>query len=104
MTLVKPRFTCVLLAAILTGCSGTVKKEAPAAAENKEPAPSYFKVDAATAGTLHGKIHFTGRRPARKVIDMSGDPACAEAHHGKAYDESVVCQFEWHAGAMFSYT
>jgi plastocyanin len=21
---------------------------------------------------------------------MSGDPACAEAHHGKAYDESIV--------------
>jgi len=39
---------------------------------------------------LKGKVRFTGRKPARKKIDMSGDPACAEAHHGSAYDESLV--------------
>ena len=32
-------------------------------------------------------IRFQGRKPARKAIDMSGDPACVEAHHNKAYDE-----------------
>ena len=30
------------------------------------------------------------KRPARKPIDMSEEPACVEAHHGKAYDESLV--------------
>jgi plastocyanin len=35
-------------------------------------------------------VKFTGKKPARKAIDMSGDPACAEAHHGKAFDEAVV--------------
>jgi plastocyanin len=71
----------------LAGCS----KEKPA--ETKAvppPAPVYFKVDPATAGSLTGTIRYTGRKPARKMIDMSGDPACVEAHHGKAYDESLV--------------
>jgi hypothetical protein len=74
---------------ILACCSGTGGKE-PRTEAKKEPAPSFFKVDPATAGGLKGVVRFTGRKPARKSIDMSGDPACAEAHHGKAYDESVV--------------
>jgi hypothetical protein len=74
----------------MAGCSTAVKKDTAAAPEKKEPGPSYFKVDVATAGVVKGKIHFTGRKPARKAIDMSGDPACVEAHHGKAYEESVA--------------
>jgi plastocyanin len=76
-------------AIVLFSCSGTPKKE-PEAAAKPAAAPSYFKVDPATAGTLTGTIKFTGRKPARKRIDMSEDPACVEAHHGKAYDESVA--------------
>jgi plastocyanin len=79
--------SCVV--ATLSGCSGTQKKE-PAATPTQAVTPSYFKVDATTAGTLTGKIKFTGRKPARRLIDMSEDPACVEAHHGKAYDESVA--------------
>ncbi|HKD09037.1 MAG TPA: carboxypeptidase regulatory-like domain-containing protein [Bryobacteraceae bacterium] len=70
----------------LTACSSKpAESKAPAPA-----APAYFKVDPATAGSLSGNIKFTGRKPPRKSIDMSNDPACVEAHHGKAYDESVV--------------
>jgi plastocyanin len=58
----------------------------PAAA----PTPVYFRVDPATAGSVQGKISFSGKRPARKPIDMSEEPACVSAHHGRAYDESVV--------------
>lgn len=77
--------------AILTGCSGTTTKEPqPQTAAKPPAAPSYFKVDPGTAGVLGGTIRYTGPRPARKRIDMSGDPACVEAHHGKAYDESIV--------------
>jgi plastocyanin len=77
--------------AILTGCSGTTTKEPQPQATSKPAAtPSYFKVDPATAGVLTGTIRYTGRKPARKPIDMSGDPACVEAHHAKAYDESIV--------------
>jgi hypothetical protein len=56
--------------------------------------PSYFKVDPATAGTLSGKIRFSGKRSASKAIDMSEDPACVEAYREayrrKPHDESEV--------------
>jgi plastocyanin len=78
--------------AILTGCSGSATKEPqPQTTAAKPPAaPTYFKVDPSTAAVLTGKVRYTGPRPARKRIDMSGDPACVEAHHGRAYDESMV--------------
>jgi plastocyanin len=82
------RLFCVI--GILSGCSGTGKKEPQTASKQQEAAPAYFKVDPGTAGVLQGTIRFTGRKPARKPIDMSGDPACVEAHRGKAYDQSVV--------------
>ncbi|MGC2398195.1 MAG: carboxypeptidase regulatory-like domain-containing protein [Acidobacteriaceae bacterium] len=75
--------------ALLAGCSGKSKTE-PSAAPKTEPAPVYFKVDPDTAGTVSGEIRFKGRRPTPKAIDMSEEPACVEAHHGKAHDESLV--------------
>jgi plastocyanin len=78
---------CII--SMLAGCSGTSTKEAQPEAK-KEPAPSYFKVDPATAGVLKGTVRFTGKKPALKVIDMSNDPPCAEAHRGKVFDETVV--------------
>jgi hypothetical protein len=85
--------TLMLCAAVflLASCSSENKSEVqnkPKAAA--PPPPSYFKPDPATVGSLAGTIRFTGKRPARKLIDMSDDPACVEAHHGKAYDESIV--------------
>jgi plastocyanin len=85
----KPRIalivSCILL--LLAGCSSKTRS---APQSSPAPAPSYFKVDPATAGTLRGTIRFTGKRPPRKPIDMSEEPACVEAHHGKPYDESEV--------------
>jgi plastocyanin len=77
----------LLAVAVLAGCNG---KPTIPPGPSITPAPVYFKVDPATAGIVHGKIRFTGRKPARKPIDMSEEPACVEAHHGRAYDESVV--------------
>ena len=76
-------------AILLTGCSRSAQQASQATAK-ANPAPVYFKVDPATAGVLSGAIHFTGKRPARTPINMSEDPACVAAHHGKPYDESVV--------------
>jgi len=76
----------VCLLALLSSCS----KEKPAETKPVPPPVVYFKVDPATAGSVAGSIKFVGKKPARKMIDMSGDPACVEAHHGKAYDESLV--------------
>ena len=35
------------------------------------------------------------------MIDMSEEPACVEAHHGKAYDESLGGEQKWRAGQRF---
>jgi hypothetical protein len=75
--------------ALFAGCHSKVATEQPTVPKS-EPPPVYFKVDPQTAGTVSGRIRFTGKRPPPKVIDMSEEPACVEAHHGKAYDESLV--------------
>ena len=74
---------------MLAGCSAKPATE-PSNVAKSAPAPVYFQVDPATAGTVTGTIHFKGKKPAPKVIDMSEEPACVEAHHGKAYDESLM--------------
>jgi plastocyanin len=97
------RFACCFAAIVLAGCSGTAKKETQPVARNQPPEPSYFKVDPATAGVLRGTVHFTGRKPARKPIDMSNEPACVEAHHGKAYEDSVSVNPNGTLGDVFVY-
>jgi hypothetical protein len=76
---------------LLPGCNGKSRPEPPSVQPAPvAAAPVYFHIDPATAGVLRGTIHYTGKRPARQLIDMSEDPACVEAHHGRAYDESLV--------------
>lgn len=77
------------LALLIVGCSGKKKAE-PASGHVDQPAVSFFRVNPETSGSVTGTIRYTGKRPARELIDMSEDPACVEAHHGKAYDESLV--------------
>src|SRR5947209_4432250 len=77
-------------AVLLAGCSQS-PKEPTAKAEKAPPvAPVYFAVDPATAGVISGKISFTGKKPARKKIDVSEDPQCAKMHTAGLYDEAVV--------------
>ena len=74
---------------LFAGC-GRSTQQRSGANVTANPTPVYFKVDPATAGVLSGTIHFTGKRPVHTPINMSEDPACVAAHHGKPYDESVV--------------
>ena len=53
---------------LVAGCSAKPNNE-PAA--QPKPAPVvYFKVDPETAATVSGEIHFKGKKPAPKPIDM----------------------------------
>src|SRR5258708_8252404 len=88
--------------ALFVGCWGKAKTNQPASSPN-QPAPSFFKVDPATAGSITGSIHLVGKKPGRKLIDMSSDPACVEAHQGKAYDESLVVSSNGSLGNAFVY-
>jgi len=84
------RLSVSCLLALLAGCSTTSNTPKENPAQTGPPQPSYFKVDPATSGTLYGRIRYMGKKPPRKPVDMSEDPACVAAHHGKAYDESLV--------------
>jgi hypothetical protein len=39
---------------------------------------------------ITGHVYYRGPRPARKVIDLSACPQCAQVTHGPIYDESLV--------------
>jgi plastocyanin len=93
-------FGCAV--SLIVGCSGKAKTNPPASSIT-QPAPSYFKADPATAGSISGSIHFAGKKPARKLVDMSSDPACVEAHHEKAYDESLMVSSNGSLGNAFVY-
>lgn len=47
-------------------------------------------VDAATAGTISGRILFKGDVPVMPVIDMSSNPQCERQHHTPQKAETVV--------------
>jgi hypothetical protein len=84
------RFCCLLfLMAIATGCSPSSRKTTPPEQVQESANPAY-QVDPLSAGSISGMIRYVGKRPLPKKIDMSGDPACVEAHHGKALDEPLV--------------
>lgn len=81
---------CLITVAIVaTACS----EKAPEAKKTSAPPPAkpvvYFKADPATAGSVTGKILFTGKAPARKKVDMDEDPLCAKLHKSPVYDDTV---------------
>ncbi len=94
---------CAGLLAIAVGCSPGKSKVEPVADRVQEAAVPAFHVDSSTAGSISGTIHFSGRRPVQKKIDMSEDPACVEAHHGRAVDESLVVSPTGALGNAFVY-
>jgi hypothetical protein len=84
------RFCYLLfLTAVATGCSPNSSKTAVQPQVQEAAAPAY-QIDPLTAGSVSGVIRYVGKRPLPRKIDMSGDPACVEAHHGNALDESLV--------------
>jgi plastocyanin len=78
---------CAAFALVGIGCSR--KTETAPATKSPQPAVTYFKVDPATAASITGTIRYKGKVLPHKPIDMSEDPACVAAHHGKASDESL---------------
>jgi len=64
--------TAALCSLLLFG-AGCKKKESASAAG------AYTTIDASTAGTITGTIHFSGKPPERIAIDMAQDPVCSAA-------------------------
>jgi plastocyanin len=99
---------CSLGTAIaLAGCnSKTAAPTASTPAATPAAAPvDYYKVDPATAGSIAGTLRYTGKKPAKKLIDMSEDPACVDAYKGqpKPSDESLIVSSKGELGNAFVY-
>jgi len=68
---------------VLVGCS----KPNPAPIAK---APDFFRVDPATAGTISGKVTFTGKAPATKTVDMTEVPECSQQHPKAVVEKPVA--------------
>ena len=90
-------------AAVLIGCSGS----GPSAAESKKaetPSPAtYFKVDPATAGSISGKISWSGAKPAPKKIVMNEEAECVKMHPGGLFAEDLVVNADGTLANVFVY-
>lgn len=75
------RTGCVLLLALAAACSG---QEAP----TRTPPPDAKRVDAATAGTVTGRVVVDGALPPNAPIKLGGDPVCEQAHKDGATSET----------------
>jgi plastocyanin len=84
-----------------TGCS---KPPADQAKKEAAPAPDYFQVDPATAGSVQGSIRFEGKRPAPKRISMDAEEAC-EAMHKDApvFDQQLLVAKDGGLANVFVY-
>jgi hypothetical protein len=82
---------CALcIVALTVGCSRTAPPPQTSTSSPAQPAPSYFQVDPATAGSISGTVTWKGSRPAMAVLDMSEDPTCQKLNPGKVYDNSLL--------------
>ncbi|HEX4808439.1 MAG TPA: carboxypeptidase regulatory-like domain-containing protein [Bryobacteraceae bacterium] len=87
------RLSGLFLAAVLilsSSCSKPPESKARSTATTSPAQPVYYKVDPATSGVIAGKVVFEGKRPPRKIIDMSEDADCSKLHKAPLYDQSVV--------------
>lgn len=87
-----------LLASILfAGCARTPP------AEKLGESPAFFKVNPETAGSVSGKVTFTGKRPALGKIGMDQDPECARSHGAGVLDDSFLAGRDGGIANVFVY-
>src|SRR2546423_6717045 len=76
---------------LLAGCGKSPDtSEAPKSEPTKTAAGAPTAVDEANAGTVTGKVSFTGDKPVMKNISMDATPACARAHSTAQKSQEVV--------------
>lgn len=84
-----PKFSLALAAGLLllASCGGGGAKPE----EKKADAPpAAAAIDPASAGSITGKVSFTGEKPASKPISMDAVPACASQHKGAIPAEDTI--------------
>ena len=75
---------CVLISAVLGAACGAAQP-----IKNVPVIPAK-KVDPATAGTLTGRVTFSGTRPAAELLHINEDPVCRQAFGNKLKSDAVL--------------
>jgi len=91
------RNVCIVFAAsalFFAGCGGTKDQSESTAPKDDATrsaagAPAAV-IDDANAGSITGKVAYTGAKPTLRNIDMSATPACARAHSTPHKSEEVI--------------
>jgi plastocyanin len=76
---------------LIGGCRrNTPNAESPNTGKPAPAASTAPVIDPATAGSISGVVHFSGKAPERIKIDMSADPACAMSDLPNYTEQYVV--------------
>ena len=76
---------------VLVGCSGSSPTSEHKAEEKKAgEQKAYFKVDPATAGSIKGKVSFTGKAPTMQKIRMESEEDCMKLQKAAPTDPTVT--------------
>lgn len=78
----------LLVAVGMWGCGG--KSEEDVEIQSAAPAAAKKAIDASTAGSISGKVMFTGTAPKMGKLDMGADAFCAGQHSEVVREQSVV--------------
>lgn len=73
-----------------SACSQNTRPIPENEGDTKAAQTKFTVVDPATAATIHGTIHFTGKAPAPVEIDMGMDPGCMLANPEKNFSQQFV--------------
>lgn len=84
----KSFWAAAIVAIGLTGCGGGAPEAKKEASEAKPAAAP--PVDTANAGSISGKIAFTGPKPTPAKLSMDATPVCAKMHSGPVLAEDAV--------------
>lgn len=78
------------LVLLLAACGSNSKPSIQSQTEPPAAQLPLAHVDEATAGTISGRVLFTGAPPAMPAIDMSSNPQCERQHHKPQKAETVI--------------
>ena len=72
---------------IAAACSPAPQtKQAEATTDNT----AYTEIDPTRAGTVTGKVLFTGKAPVRQKVDFTEDPNCSKLHKGEFFNDKIA--------------
>src|SRR5437762_8753086 len=90
MMILRPSSRTIAIAALIVTLTGCSRQPPSTSITPSTLQAAYFKPDPATAAQITGHVRYLGATPKPRPIDMSNDPACVTAHHGKAFDPSLI--------------